>query len=57
MKLVGFGKVSGPLAAPGTVDLVLVSRNIHNWARQDGFTEKALADIFAALKPSRLSRR
>lgn len=51
VKLVGFGKVSGPLAAPGTVDLVLVSRNIHNWARQDGFTEKALADIFAALKP------
>jgi predicted methyltransferase len=51
VKVVGFGKVSGPLAPPGTVDLVLVSREIHDWAQVDGFTEKAFADFHAALKP------
>jgi predicted methyltransferase len=47
---VGFGQVSGPLAAPGTVDLVLVSREIHDWAMVDGFTAKAFGDFHAALK-------
>jgi predicted methyltransferase len=51
VKVVGFGKVSGPLAPPGTVDLVLVSREIHDWAQVDGFTEKAFTDFHAALKP------
>ena len=49
--VVGFGARSGPLAAPGTVDLVLVSRETHNWARIDGFTQKAFAEFRAALKP------
>jgi predicted methyltransferase len=49
--LVDFGPTSGPLAPPGSVDLVLVSREIHNWAMRDGFTEKAFADFRAALKP------
>ncbi|MGA0602143.1 class I SAM-dependent methyltransferase [Caulobacter sp. KR2-114] len=48
----GFGRVSGPLAPPGTVDLVIVSRETHNWA--DGFIQKAFADFHAALKPSGL---
>ena len=48
---VGFGQASGPLAPPGTVDLVLVSREIHNWAMVDGFMQKALGDFHAALKP------
>ncbi|HXQ14238.1 MAG TPA: methyltransferase [Caulobacteraceae bacterium] len=47
---VGFGQVSGPLAPPGTVDLVLVSREIHDWAQIDGFTAKAFADFHTALK-------
>jgi len=49
--VVGFGPRSGPLAPPGTVDLVLVSREIHDWAQVDGFTEKAFGDFHAALKP------
>ncbi|HVN00448.1 MAG TPA: methyltransferase [Caulobacteraceae bacterium] len=52
VKVVGFGAASGPLAPPGTVDLVLVSREIHDWAMVDGFTAKAFADFRAALKPS-----
>jgi predicted methyltransferase len=51
VSVAGFGKVSGPLAAPGTVDLVLVSREVHNWAQVDGFVQKALGDFYAALKP------
>ena len=50
VSVVGFGRVSGALAPPGTVDMVLVSRETHNWAQVDGYTEKALADIKAALK-------
>jgi predicted methyltransferase len=48
---VGFGQASGPLAPPGTVDLVLVSREIHDWAQVDGFTGKAFGDFRVALKP------
>jgi predicted methyltransferase len=48
---VGFGAHSPPLALPGTVDLVLVSREIHDWAMIDGFTDKAFADFYATLKP------
>ncbi len=47
--VVGFGKVSGPLAPAGSVDLVIVSRETHNWA--DGFIQKAFGDFHAALKP------
>jgi predicted methyltransferase len=48
---VGFGGVSGPLAPAGGVDLVMVGRETHNWVEPDGFFQKALADIYAALKP------
>jgi predicted methyltransferase len=51
VRVVGFGKTSGPLAAPGTVDLVLISREVHNWAQVDGFVQKGFGDIYAALKP------
>jgi predicted methyltransferase len=47
---VGFGPRSGALAPPGSVDLVLVSREIHDWAQVDGFTAKAFAEFHAALK-------
>jgi predicted methyltransferase len=48
--VVGFGPKSGPLAPPGTVDLVLVSRETHNWVK-GGFIAKAFGDFYAALKP------
>ena len=48
---VGFGQASGPLAPAETVDIVLVSREIHDWAMVDGFVQKAFVDFHAALKP------
>ncbi len=47
--VVGFGPKSGPLAPPGSVDLVLASRETHNWVGP--FIQKAFADFYAALKP------
>lgn len=47
----GFGPVSGPLGAPGSADLVLTSRNIHNFLWTPGMLDKAMADFFAVLKP------
>ncbi|MEJ0065648.1 MAG: methyltransferase [Caulobacteraceae bacterium] len=52
VRTVGFGAVSGPLAPAGTVDLVLVSRETHNWVKPAGFMQKALGDFHAALKPA-----
>lgn len=45
-----FGPVSGPLGAPGSADLVLTSRNIHNFMYQKAL-DKFMADFFAVLKP------
>lgn len=45
-----FSKTSGPLGAPGSADLVLTARNIHNWMG-GGFDAKAFADFHAVLKP------
>jgi predicted methyltransferase len=49
--VVGFGRTSGPLAPLGSIDLVLVSRETHNWVT-NGFIDKAFADFHAALKPN-----
>ena len=49
--MVGFGPHSGPLAPPGSVDLVLVARETHNWTGPGGLMHKALADFHDALKP------
>jgi predicted methyltransferase len=46
-----FNEKSGALVAPGTADLVLTARNIHDWLGTPGFAEKAFADFYAALKP------
>jgi len=48
---VNFGSVSGPLGAPGSADLVLTARNVHNWTVQPGIADKVFADFFAVLKP------
>jgi predicted methyltransferase len=50
VSVVGLGPVSGPLAPAGSVDLILVSRETHNWVT-NGFIHKAFADFHAALKP------
>ena len=51
IRYVGFGAVSGPLGAPGSADLVLTSRNIHNFIWTPGQLDKVMADAFAVLKP------
>jgi predicted methyltransferase len=38
------------IAPPGSADLVLTFRNLHNWM-YDGYADKALAACFTALKP------
>ena len=38
------------IAPPGSADLVLTFRNLHNWMNE-GYADEALAGIFKALKP------
>ena len=38
------------IAPPGTADLVVTFRNLHNWM-YDGYADEALAAVFKALKP------
>ena len=45
-----FGPKSSPFAPAGSVDLVLTSRELHNWA-PDGQLGKIMGDAFYALKP------
>jgi predicted methyltransferase len=51
VQFVNFGAVSAPLGAPGSADLVLTARNVHNWTGQPGVADKIFADFFAVLKP------
>jgi len=48
--IVNWGSKSAPPPA-GQFDFALVSRSFHGWMRQDGFVEKALGDLYTALKP------
>ena len=50
IKYVNFGPVSGPLGAPGTADMVITARNVHNWM-MSGTLDKVLKDAHAVLKP------
>jgi len=54
VRFVNFGPVAGPLGAPGSADLVLTARNVHNWTGQPGVADKIFADFFAVLKPGGL---
>lgn len=45
-----FGPASKPLGPPGSADLVITARNIHNWL-WSGMLDKAMADFYAVLKP------
>lgn len=51
VKLVGFGPVSGPLGPANSADMVITARNIHNWAPNPAFLDKAMKDFYAVLKP------
>jgi predicted methyltransferase len=46
-----FNEKSPPLAKPGSVSFVLLSRNLHDWMSTPGEPEKAMRDFYAALKP------
>ncbi len=45
------GKATSQLAAPGSVDLILTARNIHNLLWETGALDRDLGLAFAALKP------
>lgn len=45
-----FGPKSALFAKPDSVDLVISSRELHNWAA-DGEMTKLMSDVYAALKP------
>lgn len=51
VKVVNFGPQSGPLGAPGSADMVITARNIHNFLYQQGMLDKVLKDAFDVLKP------
>ena len=51
VKVAGFGPASGPLGAPGSADMVITARNLHNWAPNAPFLDKVLKDAHAVLKP------
>jgi predicted methyltransferase len=51
VEYVGFGATSGPLGTPGSADLVLTARNIHNWMWAPGMLDKVMKDFNAVLKP------
>ena len=45
-----FGPVSKALGAPGSADMVITARNIHNFMYQPGMLDKSMADFYAVLK-------
>lgn len=50
VEVTAFGPTSGPVAPPGSADMVLFLRNLHNWMAA-GIADKAFKAAFAALKP------
>ncbi len=51
VSLTSFGKgIEGNIAAPGSADMVLTFRNVHNWMGA-GFADEAFKAFYAALKP------
>jgi predicted methyltransferase len=50
VSLVTFGFDGSDVAPPGTLDMVLTFRNIHNWMAR-GEAEQAFASMYRALKP------
>jgi predicted methyltransferase len=50
VKVTEFGRGSYDIAPAGSADLVITSRNVHNWMGQ-GFSEEAFGAFYKALKP------
>ena len=50
IELTNFGPEAKEIAPPGSVDMVLTFRNIHNWMA-GGWAPQAFAAMFKALKP------
>jgi predicted methyltransferase len=50
VKLTEFGKGAYDIAPAGSADLVITSRNVHNWMGS-GFADEAFAAFYKALKP------
>jgi predicted methyltransferase len=48
---VDFGAQSAALGQPGSADMVITARNIHNWLWQPPMFYKVMADAYAVLKP------
>jgi predicted methyltransferase len=50
VSIVTFDKDSYDIAPPGSVDLIVTFRNLHNWMKA-GYADAALAAFYKALKP------
>lgn len=50
VKVTEFGRGSYEVAPAGSADVILTSRNLHNWVG-NGFADEALAGFYKALKP------
>jgi len=50
VQVITFPRDGGDAVPPGTLDMVVTFRNIHNWMA-DGYAEQAFATAFKALKP------
>jgi len=48
---VDFGMNPGLAVPDGSADLVLVARALHNWARNEGQTDRYMSEFFRVLKP------
>ena len=51
VKAIDFGSVSGLGAPDASADLILVARAFHNWAGQEGVTDRFMAEFARVLKP------
>lgn len=48
---VNFGMTSGLALPDGSADFILVARAFHNWSRQEGMTDRYMAEFARVLKP------
>jgi predicted methyltransferase len=46
-----FNKGPAELGAPGSADVVITARNVHNWMWTPGMADSVFANIYAVLKP------
>lgn len=51
VRVVNFGPNAGLAAPDASADFILVARAFHNWARQEGRTDRYMAEFARVLKP------